>query len=189
MTGIPTDLPVPSRKSGRLPAWVFAVAFVILLGFLTLIGIGLSRSQQGPIKTGSKVPSIALTTFDGTQVNTQDLAGKVIVINFWASWCVPCADEAPILEQAWQYYQPEGQVVFLGVDWVDSEKDAKAFLAKYQISYINGPDLRTTISQMFRIRGVPETYIIDKQGRLANTKIGPFSTVDEVKSTIDPLIK
>lgn len=93
------------------------------------------------------------------------------------------------MQNAWKLYEPGGKVVFLGVDWVDTEPEARAYLKKFNISYANGPDLRTTISQLFRIKGVPETYIIGKDGRLANVKIGPFDSVAEIQSTIDKLLK
>ena len=176
-------------KSQRLPAWVTVVAFVVLIGFLAFIALGLKRSQQGPITIGQNIPPIALTTFDGSVINTKDLAGKVIVLNFWASWCKPCESEAAELEQAWLYYKPGGKVVFLGVDYVDTEPEARGYLTKFNITYPNGPDLRTLISQTFRIRGVPETYLIDKNGKLGYVQIGPFASVDEIKLAIDPFLK
>jgi len=78
-------------------------------------------------------------------------------------------------------------VVFLGVDWVDTEPEAKRYLAQFQITYPNGPDLRTSISQLFRIKGVPETYFIGRDGRLADFKIGPFTSVAELQGMIDRL--
>ena len=178
--------PVEQKKG--LPRWVVMAAFVVLLGFLALIGWGLRRTQEGPITIGQQVPAFTLTTFDGQKINTADLKGKVIVVNFWASWCGPCEQEAADLEQAWQYYKPSGNVVFLGVDYVDTEPQALSYLKKFKITYSNGPDLRTAISQMFRIRGVPETYMIDKNGRLAHVKIGPYASQAEIREAIDALL-
>jgi cytochrome c biogenesis protein CcmG, thiol:disulfide interchange protein DsbE len=111
-----------------------------------------------------------------------------VVLNFWASWCIPCEEEAADLEAAWRYYQPRGDVVFLGADYVDTEPEAKAYLAKFNITYPNGPDLGTRISQAFRMGGVPETYIIDQQGVLQHMQYGPFTSIDEVKAVVDPLL-
>jgi cytochrome c biogenesis protein CcmG/thiol:disulfide interchange protein DsbE len=189
MTEIPTDLDEKAPAPRRLPVWVIVLAFAALLGFLAMIGLGLQRAQQGPILRGQAVPPIVLTTFENSTVNTTDLKGKVVVLNFWASWCKPCEGEAPALETAWRGYQPGGKVVFLGVDYVDTEPEARAYLNKFGITYTNGPDLQTKISQMFRITGVPETYIIDKNGKLAYAQIGPFNTVDEIRAIIDPLLQ
>ncbi len=174
--------------SHALPRWVIGLAFVTLVGFLSLIGLGLRRTQAGPIVIGQKVPTFELTTFDGKVYNTQNMQGKVIVVNFWASWCKPCEQEAFELEEAWQYYKPGGNVVFLGVDYVDTEPEALGFIQQFGLTYPNGPDLRTRISQMFRIQGVPETYIIDRDGRLAFVKKGPFLSVGEIRAAIDPLL-
>ncbi len=173
----------------HLPVWVIGIAFFVLVGFLVMIGLGLRRVQAGPIVIGQNVPAFQLTDFEGNVYNTADMHGKVVVINFWASWCQPCAQEAAEMELAFQYYQNRSDVVFLGVDWVDTEPEAKSYLSQYGISYTNGPDLQTKISQIFRITGVPETYILDKQGRLAFVKTGPFDTQAEIQSAIDPLLE
>lgn len=173
----------------RLPAWVIILSFVILIGFLGLIAWGLNRSMAGPIRIGDRVPQINMTTFDGKAINTLDLKGKVIVINFWASWCKPCEQEAAELEEAYQFFKDGGQVEFLGLAYVDTEPNSLGYLQKFGITYQNGPDLRTAVSQMFRIRGVPETYIIDENGRLAYVKIGPFDSTQEIVSAIQPLLK
>lgn len=180
----------PTASSSRnLPTWVIVLAFVILLGFMALIAWGLRVTQGGPILIGQKVPGFSMTTFDGRTYNTAQLSGKVVLVNFWASWCQPCSQEASALETAWQAYQPGGQVVFLGEDYVDTEPEARAYLKQYAVSYPNGPDLRTQVSQLFHIRGVPETYILAKDGKLAYVKIGPFASADEIKTVVDGLLK
>jgi cytochrome c biogenesis protein CcmG/thiol:disulfide interchange protein DsbE len=191
-TAIPTVPASPAPAAARprqLPAWVIVLAFLILVGFLALIAWGLNRAQQGSVQIHDAVPAFTLTGFDGKDYKTADLTGKVIVVNFWASWCKPCEQEAADMEAAWLAYKPTGNVVFLGVDWVDTAPEAKSYLDKFGITYLNGPDLRTAISQIFRIKGVPETYILGKDGRLANVKIGPFASSAEIQAMVDPLLK
>jgi cytochrome c biogenesis protein CcmG/thiol:disulfide interchange protein DsbE len=180
---------IKTKEKRRLPSWVVGLTFIVLVGFLILIGLGLRRVQSGPITVGQRVPAFSITSFDGEVFNTADLTGKVIMVNFWASWCKPCEQEAFELEAAWQYYKLDGEVVFLGIDYVDTEPEALGFLAKFGITYPNGPDLRTKVSQMFRIQGVPETYIIDREGRLAFVKKGPFLSQAEIQMAIDPLLR
>lgn len=182
------DVSLPQTQPRSRPRWGQALAWVGLLALLAILALGLRRSQQGPVVIGQSVPNFTLTTFDGQTVSLTDQKGKVVLINFWASWCIPCEDEAPDLEAAWRYYQPRGDVVFLGVDYVDTEPEARVYLSKFNISYINGPDLRTRISQAFRITGVPETYILDRQGVLRSMKISPFNSLEEIKAAIDPLL-
>ena len=181
----------PSAEKARrgVPRWVYVVSFTLLIGFLVLIGKQLMNTSAGPIMIGQEVPPITLTTFDGQTINTKDLAGKVVVINFWASWCKPCEQEAAELEQAWQMYQGSGDVVFLGVDWTDTEPQAKAYLEKFNITYPNGPDLRTKIGDMFRITGVPETFFINAEGELAYVQVGPFTSVQSIQAILDPLVE
>lgn len=168
---------------GALAAWIGIFALLALLAF------GLLRNQEGPVTVGETVPDFTLTTFEGDQISLEKLQGKVVVLNFWASWCKPCEEEAADLEAAWRIYAPRGDVVFLGVDYVDTETEAMVYLEKFDITYPNGPDLRTEISQAFRIRGVPETYIIGKDGKLAAFKISPFISLAEIQSMIDPLLE
>jgi cytochrome c biogenesis protein CcmG/thiol:disulfide interchange protein DsbE len=184
-----SENPETAKTSGGLAAWVIILAFVVLIGFLALVAWGLNRAQQPPIQVGDRVPPISLTTFDGKEIKQADLSGKVIVINFWASWCKPCEQEADEMEQVWRKYKDDGRVVFLGVDWVDTEPQAREYLKKFNITYANGPDLRTSISQLFRIKGVPETYLVGKDGRLADFKIGPYVSAAELQGMIEPLLK
>jgi cytochrome c biogenesis protein CcmG/thiol:disulfide interchange protein DsbE len=159
--------------------WGVYIVWAALLGLLAVVAVGLFRAQQGPVGVGSSVPDFSLTTFDGQVIHSEDLEGNVYVLNFWASWCKPCEQEARELEQAYQLFKDE-QVFFLGVDYVDTEPEARAYLEKFAITYPNGPDLGTKISQSFRIRGVPETFIIDGEGRIAAVRFGPYIGIDQI---------
>ena len=156
--------------------------------FLIILAVGLYRSQQGQVSVGQPAPEIELTTFDGDTIRLSENKGSVIVINFWASWCESCKPEAKDLEDAYQFYKPRGDVLFLGVDYVDTEPEALAYIEEFGITYPNGPDLRTEISQAYRIRGVPETFIIDQDGMIAHLQIGPFRSLEEILAIIDPLL-
>jgi len=186
-----TDTPETTLQNAparRRPQWGRILVWVGVLSLLALLALGLRRTQQGPITVGDTVPNFSLTTFQGDTINLTDLKGQVVVLNFWASWCKPCEQEAADLEAAWRSYAPRGSVVFLGVDYVDTEPEALAYLEKFDITYPNGPDLRTRISQAFRIRGVPETYIIDKNNALRFVQIGPFRSLSQIQGMIDPLL-
>jgi cytochrome c biogenesis protein CcmG/thiol:disulfide interchange protein DsbE len=177
--------PVPARRL----SWGRVLVWVGLLALLVIVGLGLMRTQQGSASVGQRAPDFTLTTFDGQNITLSDLKGKVVLVNFWASWCKPCEQEAADLESAWRFYQPRGDVVFLGVDWTDTDSAAQDYLKKFDISYTNGPDLGTRISQKYRITGVPETYIVDQNGMISFTKISPFASLDEIKAAIHPLLK
>jgi cytochrome c biogenesis protein CcmG/thiol:disulfide interchange protein DsbE len=184
------DHEVVDNKTGahrKLPMWIILLAFLILAVFMALIGWGLSRSMRGALQLGNPAPAFELKTFDGQSIKTADYSGKVIVTNFWASWCQPCEAEARELEAAYQHFQPAGDVIFLGLAYVDTEPNSLAYLEKFNITYPNGPDMATMISQQYGVRGVPETFIIDRQGNLAYFKSGPFSTTEEIVSIIEEI--
>lgn len=168
-----------TNPSSRPRRWGVIFAWALVLGLLGTLGLGLARAQQGSIGVGSRVPDFTLTTFEGEQIRIADLRGQVVLLNFWASWCTTCELEARELEEVFQMYKDRG-VVFLGIDYIDTEPEALAYLEQYGITYPNGPDLGTRISQAFRIRGVPETYIVDPEGRVADVMIGPYPSVEEI---------
>jgi len=155
------------------------VTFAVILTLLGLLAWGLKKAQAGPRESGM-APDFTLADFDGRTVTLSELRGQVVIINFWASWCPPCREEAAYLEETWRKY--EGQsVVFIGVDWVDTEKEALAYIKEFDITYLNGPDIGTRIAQAYNIKGVPETYFVAKNGELRGVHIGPlkFPELDE----------
>jgi cytochrome c biogenesis protein CcmG/thiol:disulfide interchange protein DsbE len=171
------------------PRWGRILVWGGLAVLLTILLLGLLRTQEGPVSVGKPAPDFTLTSFEGQQFQLSELSGKVVVLNFWASWCKPCEQEAADLEAAWRHYQPRNDVVFLGVAWTDTEKKSLGYLEKFDITYPNGPDLGTRISQAYRTTGVPETYIIDKEGNLAYVKLSPFVSIDEIMMAIEPLLE
>ena len=175
MSDITQDaLPLPQENApsrGRTTG--FLLALIPLIGLLGLVGWGLVKAQQGPVRRGL-APDFSLTSFGGESITLSDLRGQVIIINFWASWCLPCREEAAYLEETWRKYKDQG-VVFIGVDYIDTESEALAYLQEFEVTYFNGPDLGTRISQLYNIQGVPETYFVSKKGELREPYIGPLS--------------
>lgn len=187
-----TSPEVPPEKK-RVPVWAQALVWISVIALFGVVALGLRRTQQGTVQVGEIAPDFTLATFPGydhegaSQLKLSDLKGKIVVINFWASWCKPCEQEANDLEEAWRIYQPEGDVVFLGVDYVDTEPEALGYLEKFDITFANGADLGTRISQAFRIKGVPETYFIDRDGVIHYIQVGPFQSLSQITSVIDSL--
>jgi cytochrome c biogenesis protein CcmG, thiol:disulfide interchange protein DsbE len=189
-----TESSVAAPRRG-VPLWAQIIIWVFLVGLLGIVALGLKRAQEGTVQPGQALDDFTLPLFSGyevdgkSEIHLTDLRGKVVVINFWASWCKPCEQEAAELQQAWTEYEPTGEVIFLGVDYVDTEPEARVYLKKFGITYPNGPDLATRISQYFRIKGVPETYFIDKDGVLKYVQVGPFTSISQIRAQIDPLLK
>lgn len=182
-----------------VPIWIQIIIWIFLVGLLVMIGVQLKRTQEGTVQPGSAISDFTMRLFEGYEYNGQsqikfsDLRGKVVVINFWASWCKPCEQEAAALQAAWKEYEPGGQVVFIGADYVDTPTEANIYLKKFSITYPNGEDRdlqrERPLSQYFRISGVPETYFIDKEGVLRYVHIGPLASIEQIRAQIDPLLK
>jgi cytochrome c biogenesis protein CcmG, thiol:disulfide interchange protein DsbE len=158
------------RQRPWQPAAMAALSGAVLVGLLFLLWFGLQQKDVA----GSKVVNVPFTTapefslglFDGSTLRLSDAlkTGKPTVVNFWASWCGPCADEAPVLEDAARRYGD--RVNFVGVDVQDVDSDAQTFIRKYGITYPNGSGNAGPISVQYGMRGVPETYFIAPDGRL-----------------------
>ena len=160
-----------TEKTGRSSFGTF-IAYALVIGLLGLLGWGLAKVNRGQVDSGM-APDFTLTNFDGETLTLSELRGQVVVINFWASWCPPCREEAPYLEATWRKYQDQG-VVFIGVDYVDTEIEALAYIEEFDITYFNGPDVGTRISYDYNMQGVPETFFIAKNGEIRGVKIGPL---------------
>ena len=109
----------------------------------------------------------------GAPLQLVDLQGQPVVLNFWASWCQPCREEAAVLERFAADYRPRG-VAFIGANVWDSDDKARAFLAEFAVSYPNGSDARGTAAVDFGLTGLPETFFIDRQGQIVGKYVGPI---------------
>lgn len=176
--------PAPeSPPAGRVRFWrlVFLGAG---LAFIAMLGVRLWQTNVQGQRAAGEAPELRFTTFEGEQVDLRDLRGKGVVVNFWASWCSPCRQEADLLEQAWRRERDNG-VVFLGLDYLDQEPAARAYLAEFGISYPNGPDLRSRAARAYRIQGVPETFFIGPDGRIVETVVGPIENRQTLTALLD----
>ena len=154
--------------------WIRRVLVAAIVGGVVgLLAYGFTRDERyirSPL-IAKQAASFTLTLFDGKVIRLEDLRGKVIFLNFWASWCVPCRAEAKTLEVAWQKYRDRG-VVFLGVNIQDKEEDARAFMKEFGITYLNGRDASGKIAVDYGVWGIPESFFIDGQGRITYKHVG-----------------
>ena len=143
------------------------------LGLLALLGYGLTTEPKyiPTLFLAKPAPPFTLTLFDGRVLRLEDLRGKVVFLNFWASWCPPCRAEARTLEAAWQKYKDRG-FVFVGVNLQDREDAARQFLEEFGVTYQNGMDHGAGIAVDYGVWGLPETFFIDRDGRITHKHIG-----------------
>jgi cytochrome c biogenesis protein CcmG/thiol:disulfide interchange protein DsbE len=194
----PPETPPPEEAPDRRSRWrwplrVAAVSVVValfgLLGWATLsAGRGSSLVSRIAAGDGPPAPAFSLEVLwpraetwpvtarrrlaDG-RVDLRELRGRPVVINFWASWCIPCRDEAPILNASARTHA--GEVIFLGVDVQDLKADALAFSREFDTPYVSVRDRGNRAYEDYGLTGVPETYYLDGRGRIVAHSPGAIS--------------
>ena len=160
-----------------------AVPVLVLLAY----GFRLNpRDVPSPL-ISRPAPGFALTGFDDSTVSLAALRGKVVVLNFWASWCYPaCYEEAPVLERGWRTYRDRGAVV-VGIDIQDKVEAAQKFIRDFTLSFPNAQDVTGKVSIDYGVYGVPETFFIDRGGRIRAKHVGAV-TEDVFRTHVERLL-
>lgn len=159
--------------AARLKLALQAAAVSVVALLIALLGWEISRAEQGRGLSGAvadgKAPPAPVFTLErlegGGEVSLADFRGKAVVLNFWASWCAPCKDEAPMLQSAWERYRERGLVV-LGIDAQDFRIDGRRFAERYGLTYPLLYDGNGSTLGRFGVTGFPETWFVSRSGRL-----------------------
>lgn len=163
------------RQSRKGRPWRALAAILPAVAFMALLGFGLARSGS-QATVGKEAPTFELPLLNAPDktLSSEDLKGQPVVVNFWASWCIPCREEAPLLERTWREYKDE-DVIFLGVNIKDADTDAKAFIEEFNITYPNVRDVDEVLVRGLGVKGLPETFFIDDEWTFVGTISGPRS--------------
>lgn len=178
------DLQDHKARRTYSPAWI--AAGVVALLVLGLLGSALLADPAQPPQVGGPVPDFALVALDGTPMSLSAHQGQVVVLNYFASWCPPCRQEAADLEQTWRNYQDQ-DVQFLGIAYQDAAAKAQAFLDEFDVTYPCAAESSNRTARLHGVTGVPETFIVDRQGNLVRHFLGPI-TREELSREIDLLL-
>jgi cytochrome c biogenesis protein CcmG, thiol:disulfide interchange protein DsbE len=150
-----------------------AITLLIITPILALLAFGFTRDSRyivSPLIAQPATP-FTVTTFNGDKLTLNDLRGKAVFLNFWASWCLPCRAEARDLEAAWQKVKDKN-MVFLGVALQDTDKNSLEFLKEFNVTYPNGKDESGKIGVDYGTWGIPESFFIDPHGRITYKHVG-----------------
>ena len=173
--------PTTRASTSPLRRAALLVAVALLVGIVVVLTLAFRRDPRDIRSNlvGKSAPSFDLEALDGRgRVRLADLQGdgKAVVVYFYASWCIPCKEEAPELAAAARAYR--GRVVFLGIDIQDFTRDARKFMDDVDAPYVSVRDGTSKTHSAYGITGVPETYYLDRNGRVAFHSIGAVSTDD-----------
>ncbi|QIA28276.1 TlpA family protein disulfide reductase [Thermaerobacter sp. PB12/4term] len=164
---------MPATRRRRRVA--LAVALVLALAFLAGV-----RSMEHILASapapGKPAPDFTLPQLDGPPVRLAELKGRVVVLNFWASWCLPCREETPALQAFYQRYGD--RVAFYAINVAEPVDTVRAFLAEFGATYPVLLDRDKTVFRRYRVTGYPETFWIDPQGILRVHWHGPMTLAD-----------
>lgn len=171
------------RKLWRWLIPLSAVPVLVLLAYGFRVN---HRDVPSPL-VGRPAAPFALQGFDGAALSLEAHRGHVVIVNFWASWCYPaCYEEAPVLERGWRTYKDRGLVV-IGVDIQDTPEAGQKFIRDFGLTFPNGRDVAGKVSIDYGVYGVPETFFIDRKGRIRAKHVG--SVTDEVfRKQVEPLL-
>ncbi len=171
-----------SWKKALIPLACLPLILLLAYGFRTD-----PRAIPSPL-VEKAAPAFELTIYDGDPVSLARLKGKPVLLNFWASWCYPaCYEEAPLLEATWKKYKDQG-LIMVGVDIQDKEANAREFLTRFGYTFPNGPDPGSKISIDYGVYGVPETFFIDRKGRIVYKHVGGL-TPEVIEEQVQAILK
>ncbi len=159
----------------------FVRRLFLLLSLLLTPIVGSSQTAEGELAVEPLMrpaPPFHLQDLEGRHHHLQDYRGRVVIVNFWASWCVPCRQELPSMNRAWARLKPRG-IAMLAVNLGEEADAVKAFLADYPIEFPVLLDRRGTITQRWRVRGLPTTFVLNARGEIVYRAVGEQAWDDE----------
>lgn len=175
----------------RLKPAAQALAVALVVALFGLLVWRIVRDDGGgaaaQVASGERLPApdFTLERLDRAGTLTlSSLRGKVVVLNFWASWCLPCKKEAPLLERTWEQWRDSG-VVFVGVDAQDFRSDARAFMRRYGITYPNVYDGKGSTLGRYGVTGFPETFFVGRDGKLVGERVQGRISEQELRDGIE----
>ncbi len=183
----------PSRRKRR---WEIVMLISLLAGIVWTVfsrvpsAIGAPLSSSPSPREGFLAPDFTLDALRGEKVTLSHLRGKIVVVNFWATWCLPCRKETPALEEAYEQYKDSGMVI-LGVNLTDQDSvsDVESFVQEFKLTYPILLDRDGSVSNLYQIEGLPTTFFINREGIIRTVVVGGPMSETFIRSKIETLLK
>jgi len=154
---------------------VLATIVPLLLAVALVVGVAGGAGLLTPaLRVGDRAPDFALADLDGEPVRLADYAGRPVLVNFWASWCLPCVEEFPLLAAALDEHADIGLVV-IGIVYRDRSEAARAFADQIGADWPLAMDPGEAVARAYGVYGPPESWLIGPDGRVVSRQIGPYS--------------
>ncbi len=172
-----------TNSRGKAKSGAIIIAFVILAGIIG--AVWLQGSNYVPVTTGSPAPDFTLADRDGNEYSLTSLRGKVVFVNFWATWCKSCKEEMPSMQALYSYMKERDmpfEMLAISMDRVTTQREIKPFAKSLGLTFPILLDAWGRTDGKYKLTGVPETYIIDQNGNVAEKIVGPrdWTTVEAV---------
>ncbi len=185
-----------SNSFSQMKRWEIVMLISLLAGIVWTVfsrvpsAVGAPTSSSPSPHEGFLVPDFTLDTLQGEKATLSHLRGKIVVVNFWATWCLPCRRETPALEEAYEQYK-DSAVVILGVNLTDQDSisDVKSFVREFKLTYPILLDRDGSVSNLYQIEGLPTTFFINREGIIRTVVVGGPMSETFIRSKIEALLK
>lgn len=187
-----TEPNLSSRKRRWESVMLISLAAGILWTVVSRVpsAVGAPLSSSPSPREGFLAPDFTLDTLDGNKITLSDLRGKIVVVNFWATWCLPCREETPALEKAYEQYKHSGMVILgLNLTNQDSVNDVEFFVQEFGLTYPILLDQDGSVGYLYQVKGLPTTFFINREGTIRTVLVGGPMSETFIRSKIEALLK
>ena len=186
-----------SALSSRKKRFEYLMVLSLVAGILWTVAsrvpsaVGAPMSSSPSPREGFLAPDFTLDSLDGNKVTLSELRGKVIVVNFWATWCLPCREETPALEKSYEQYKASG-VIILGVNMTNQDvvSEVESFVQEFRLTYPILLDRDGSVSNtLYQVRGLPTTFFVNREGVIRTVLVGGPMSETFIRSKIEALLQ
>ncbi len=179
-------------SSSRFSTWMtWALVLGMIWTVVSRIAPDQSQAQAGSVpKEGFTAPDFTLSLLDGGEITLSELRGKVVLVNFWTSWCLPCRQEMPAIESVYRSYKDIGLVVIgLNLTAQDSKQEAAAFAQEVGVTFPIALDLNNSVGNLYRVTALPTSFFIDRKGVIRSVIVGGPMSEAVIQSKVEELLR